>query len=106
MSARQSSGKPYLENIREVLRGGYDLLMKPAESEIGVKNMLFGGTDMQLFRLCPCPVWAFKPTSNTELRKIMVAVDLLAGDQEKLLLPTRFFNGANTLPTWLRQNYT
>lgn len=86
VSTKQSSGKPYLEIIREVLRGGYDLLMKPAKSEVGVKNMLFGGTDMQLFRLCPCPVWVFKPTSNTELRKIMIAVDLLAYDQEKSAL--------------------
>jgi len=86
VSTKQSSGKPYLEIIREALRGGYDLLMKPADSEIGVKNMLFGGTDMQLFRLCPCPVWIFKPTSNTELRKIMIAVDLLADDQEKSAL--------------------
>ncbi|MDP2762837.1 MAG: universal stress protein [Sideroxyarcus sp.] len=83
---KQSSGKPYLEIIREALKGGYDLLMKPAESVVGIKNMLFGGTDMQLFRLCPCPVWVFKPTSNTELRKIMIAVDLLVYDQEKSTL--------------------
>lgn len=75
VSTRQSSGKPYLEIIQEVLKGGYDRLMKPAESKVGIKNMLFGGTDMQLFRLCPCPVWVFKPSSNAELRKIMMAVD-------------------------------
>jgi nucleotide-binding universal stress UspA family protein len=86
VSSRQSCGKPYLETIREIQGGDYDVLMKPAESEVGVMNMLFGGTDMQLFRLCPCPVWVFKPTSNTELRKILVAVDLLAGDPEKSAL--------------------
>jgi nucleotide-binding universal stress UspA family protein len=60
--------------------------MKPAEREAGIKNMLFGGTDMQLFRMCPCPVWVFKPTHNTELRKILIAVDLLAYDREKSAL--------------------
>ena len=86
VTIKQSSGKPYLEIIREVLRGNYDLLMKPAESATGIKNILFGSTDMQLFRLCPCPVWIFKPTSNTVLRKVIIAVDLLADDQEKSAL--------------------
>ena len=86
VTIKQPSGKPYLEIIREVIRGGYDLVMKPAKSEPTVKTILFGSTDMQLFRLCPCPVWAFKPTTNTELRRILIAVDLLAHDQEKSAL--------------------
>lgn len=86
VTIKQPSGKPYLEIIREVIRGGYDLIMKPAKSEPTVKTFLFGSTDMQLFRLCPCPVWAFKPTTNTELRRIMIAVDLHAYDQEKSAL--------------------
>lgn len=83
ITIKHANGKPYLEIIREALRGNYELVMKPAVSEPALKTLLFGSTDMQLFRLCPCPVWAFKPTDNTELRKIMVAVDLLSGDQEK-----------------------
>ena len=86
VTIKQSNGKPYLEIIREVLSGDYDLVMKPAESETTIKNMLFGSTDMQLFRMCPCPMYVFKPTLNTELRKIMIAVDLLAYDQEKSAL--------------------
>jgi len=86
VTIKQSNGKPYLEIIREALSGDYDLVMKPAVSETTIKNMLFGGTDMQLFRMCPCPMYVFKPTHNTELRKIMIAVDLLAYDQEKSAL--------------------
>ena len=89
VTMQQRVGKPYLEIIREALRGGYDLIMKPAEHESRAKNILFGGTDMQLFRMCPYPIWAFKPTSNTELRKIMVAVDLLPNDPEKTALADR-----------------
>ena len=83
VTMKQSYGKPYLEIIREALSGDYDLLMKPAESETAIKEVLFGSTDMQLFRACPYPVWAFKPTPNLKLRKVMVAVDLLKHDQEK-----------------------
>lgn len=86
VTLKQSNGKPYLEIIREALRGGYDLVMKPAESRATVKTFLFGGTDMQLFRMCPCPMYVFKPKLNTELLKIMIAVDLLAYDREKSAL--------------------
>jgi nucleotide-binding universal stress UspA family protein len=86
VTIKQTNGKPYLEIIREVLSGDYDLVIKPAQSDITIKDMLFGGTDMQLFRMCPCPMYIFKPTHNTELRKIMIAVDLLAYDQEKSAL--------------------
>jgi nucleotide-binding universal stress UspA family protein len=86
VTIQQATGKPWLEILREALKGDYDLIMKPAEREAGIKNMLFGGTDMQLFRMCPCPVWVFKPTHNTELRKILIAVDLLAYDREKSAL--------------------
>lgn len=89
VAIKQSSGKPYLEIIREALSGDYDLVMKPAESRSTVKTFLFGGTDMQLFRMCPRPVYVFKPTHNTELRKIMIAVDLLAYDPEKSALADR-----------------
>ena len=83
VTMKQAYGKPYLEIIREALSGDYDLIMKPAESETAIKEVLFGSTDMQLFRACPYPVWAFKPTPNLKLRKVMVAVDLLKNDQEK-----------------------
>lgn len=86
VTIKQCHGKPYQEIIREALRGDYELIMKPAKSESGVRAALFGSTDMQIFRLCPYPVWAFKPTLNAELRTIMVAVDLLADDQEKSAL--------------------
>ncbi len=86
VAIKQSTGKRYQEIIREVIKDDYDLVMKPAEGRATFKSIFFGSTDMQLFRMCPCPMWAFKPTHNTELRKVMVAVDLLEHDEEKLIL--------------------
>ena len=71
VSIKQSNGKPYLEIIREALSGGYDLVMKPPESRTTAKTLLFGGTDMQLFRMCPCPMYAFKPTLNTREYRVL-----------------------------------
>lgn len=85
-SVQQAAGKPYEEIIRAAVSGGYDLTMKPAAEEAGKLNFLFGSTDMQLFRLSPGPVWIFKPTSANKLARIMIAVDLLAFDDEKSAL--------------------
>ena len=38
-------------------------------------NYLFGVTDMQLMRKCPCPVWTFKPSSTPKFNTILAAVD-------------------------------
>jgi len=86
VTVKVSHGKSFMQIIREALKGDYDLLMKPADSESRIKSILFGSTDMQLFHLCPCPVWIFKPTQHAQLSKLMVAVDLLPSDQEKSAL--------------------
>lgn len=78
-------GKPFIEIIRETLKEDYDLVMKPAESDATIRDILFGSTDMQLFRMCPYPVWVINPT-HPQIRKIMIAVDLLPSDQEKSIL--------------------
>lgn len=67
-------GKLYLEAIREVLRKGYDLLVKPAENPDMIER-LFGSDDMHLLRKCPCPVWLMKPGEKPNYANIVAAVD-------------------------------
>ena len=68
-------GKPFLEVIRQVLRNKHDLIIKCAEAVGGLRNMLFGSTDMHLMRKCPCPVWIIKPTEHHKFNRILAAVD-------------------------------
>lgn len=68
-------GKAFIEIIRQVIENGYDLVIKNAESDMGVKKALFGSTDMKLMRKCPCPVWIIKPTEEPHYRRILAAVD-------------------------------
>jgi nucleotide-binding universal stress UspA family protein len=68
------TGTPFIEVIQEVIRGNYDLLVKPSEGA-GFLNRLLGSMDMQLLRKCPCPVWIVKPTSEHEHKTIIAAVD-------------------------------
>jgi len=67
-------GKTYLETIRAVLKNGYDLLIKPAESPDWT-HCLFGSDDLHLLRKCPCPVWLMKPPEKTNYSSILAAVD-------------------------------
>lgn len=50
------TGTPFIEIIKEVQSGGYDLVIKSAEGSGGVLSNLFGEMDMHLMRKCPCPV--------------------------------------------------
>jgi len=74
-STRVLSGTPFLEIIRQVLRGGHDLVILAAEGKGGVRDRLFGSTSMHLMRKCPCPVWVVKPAKRTKYRRILAAVD-------------------------------
>jgi nucleotide-binding universal stress UspA family protein len=69
------TGILFLEVIYEVLRNGYDLVFKTAESGV-LLNRVFGSDDMHLLRKCPCPVWLVKPESPKAYQKILAAVDV------------------------------
>jgi nucleotide-binding universal stress UspA family protein len=66
-------GRRHLELVREVQRGGHDLLLKEAEPNEGVP---FGSTDMHLLRTCPCPLWLFRPEhADRDPERILAPVD-------------------------------
>jgi universal stress protein E len=68
-------GSSFSEIIRKVLRDKADLLIKTAEPSTGIQRVLFGHTDRQLIRECPCPVWIEKPSHGISHDKILAAVD-------------------------------
>ena len=68
-------GIPYLEIIREVLRGDYDLVVKHAKS-IDWLDRMIGSEDMRLLRKCPCPIWLIKSKAPMEFRSVIAAIDL------------------------------
>jgi len=70
------TGTPFIEIIRQVLRGKHDLVILAAEGKGGIKQRLFGSTSMHLMRKCPCPVWVVKPAKRTKYKKVMAAVDV------------------------------
>jgi len=81
INIRHLVGTPFLEIVKEVLNGGHDLVIKPAEGRGGVANMLFGSTDLHLLRKCPCPVWIIKPSKRKKYARILAAVDPDPGEK-------------------------
>lgn len=60
--------------VRRSLRNAHDLLIKQAESTD--RRPGFRALDMQLLRLCPCPVWLCRPISRSRAEmRVAVAVD-------------------------------
>ncbi|MDJ0813946.1 MAG: universal stress protein [Woeseiaceae bacterium] len=79
-------GKPFIEIIRQVLRDDHDLLIKSADADRGLREMLFSSTDKHLMRKCPCPVWIIKPTERQKYLRILAAVDEDPGEPVKDVL--------------------
>lgn len=80
-------GRPFIEVIREVVRGGHDLVMKTARGS--ETALLFGSTALHLLRKCPCPVWivnpAPTPTAGTRAG-VLAAVDTDTDDEKAIRL--------------------
>jgi len=85
-------GKDYIEIIRAIIMRPFDLLVKSANKHNVLSATLFGDTDLNLLRKCPCPVWIIKPQQKSGIHQVLAAVDLaetpdtrqLAGDVMKL----------------------
>ena len=75
-------GTPFLEIIRTVLHDGHDLVIKTPQPQHGLKELLFGSTDMHLLRKCPCPVWMIKSDEIPPYRRILAAIDLESSDDD------------------------
>lgn len=90
-------GTPFLEIIRQVLRRGHDMVIIPAEGDVGFKPLFFGSTTMHLMRKCPCPVWVTKPAASNDYARILAAVDPSPDDAEVDELNTEILDLATSL---------
>ncbi|OJV92916.1 MAG: universal stress protein [Gammaproteobacteria bacterium 39-13] len=65
---------PAVRIVKHVLKSGYDLVVKDAESENQDKG--FKSVDIELLSKCPCPVWLCRPISEHRNKiKVAVAID-------------------------------
>lgn len=86
-------GRASIELIRDVLRSGHDLLIRSHARDLAAPRA-FGAVDMQLFRQCPCPVWAVGPAATTAPRRVLAAVHATAEDAEEQALNRKILEAA------------
>ena len=97
IAVQVSSGREFIEIIREVVKKGHDLVIKTARGMTGTLGMLFGATAMHLLRKCPCPVWLVKPGSGDRYHRIMAAVDVAPPEIGENDLNTKIMELAGSL---------
>jgi len=82
---RKTTSPPFIEIIRTVLKNKHDLIIKSSQEQRSIKTLLFGSTDMHLFRKCPCPVCIIKPGDDHKFQRILAAVDIEpSNDDQKM----------------------
>jgi universal stress protein E len=97
------SGPPVEALIEDVLRFGHDLLVRSHSRDLVARGPKpFGQVDSELFRRCPCPVWAVGPGAAPQHPKIVCAVNADDEDESKRRLNTKIVDLA-VLLTRLQQ---
>ncbi len=90
-------GIPFIEIIRQVLRGGHDLVMKGAGGTGKGRSLFFTSTDLHVMRKCPCPVWIMKRGASPNYERVLAAVDPEPNETGKTQLNTLILDLATSL---------
>ncbi|GAB5468003.1 MAG: universal stress protein [Rhodospirillales bacterium] len=90
-------GVGFIEIVRQVLRGGHDLIMKRAGGRQEGRSVFFASTDLHLMRKCPCPVWIMNPSPKPRYRRILAAVDPDPQDPQRHALNRMILDLATSL---------
>ncbi len=69
-----AEGQTYIEIIRQVLRGGHDLVIRAGDASHPFAKTIFGSTCRQLMRKCPVPVLAVKPLGDNRYHTVVAAL--------------------------------
>lgn len=80
--------------IDEVKSGGHDLLIRSHARDLAAMPRALGAIDMQLFRKCPCTVWAVGAGATAAPRLIVAAVHANRDDPEEQKLNRRIIETA------------
>lgn len=75
---RVLNGISFIEIIRFVQKGNFDLVIKQARPPAGISERLFGSHDLHLLRKCPCPVLIDSPNVKGHYRQILAALETQA----------------------------
>jgi len=87
----------FVDIIQHVLNDKHDLVIKAAESWVGMNTISFGSNDLHLMRKCPCPVWIVKSGRDPRKESILAAVDTNPVNSEQDALNRQIMDLATSL---------
>ncbi len=90
-------GKTSIEIIREVLRGGHDLVLRVAKGKDSRRRGFFGSTGSKLLRKCPCAVWLVAPGTTPKFKHAMGCVDTSSGEELDAELNDKVYELASSI---------
>jgi nucleotide-binding universal stress UspA family protein len=105
VTAELLRGRPATALIQDVLRSGHDLLVRSHERDLAGSPRRFGAVDMELLRLCPCPVWLVGRSQRSPSR-ILAAIHVDRADAVEQRLNTTILEWALTLKALVRAELT
>jgi len=88
------TGRPAQAIIAETVAGGFDLVVRSHARDLAAKPRALGAIDMQLFRACPCTVWAVGPGARQAPSRIVAAIDANPHEAEEQQLNARIVGTA------------
>jgi nucleotide-binding universal stress UspA family protein len=91
------SGSPAQAIIAEVMAGGFDLVVRSHARDLAAQPKPLGAIDMQLFRSCPCTVWAVGPGAQRAPSRIVAAVHANPHEPSEQALNTRIIDTARLM---------
>ena len=88
-------GIPFVEIIKQVKSGAYDLLIMDAATQHPGRKRFMGSTTKHVLRKCPCPVLCIR--EQTKPGKVAAAVDVFADKPESVELNHKVLTFAHDL---------
>jgi nucleotide-binding universal stress UspA family protein len=79
-------GRPGIALVREVLSSGHDLVIRSHVRDLAEGPKPFGAIDMELLRLCPCPVWLVGRHGSRDASRVVAAVSFGSTDADTAAL--------------------
>lgn len=88
------TGRPAQAIITEAVKGSFDLVVRSHARDLAAEPRKLGAIDMQLFRSCPCTVWAVGPGAQRPPQQVVAAIHANPGEEEEQQLNARILSAA------------
>jgi universal stress protein E len=96
--------RPFEQIINQVLRNGYDIVIKGTHQHDKFKSVIFTPTDWHILRKCPCPVLLVKEHLWPENGNILAALNIGSDEEEHRSLNDKITAEAKQLTQVMKAN--